>query len=425
MLLSDALSERPAIVAISEGDLALWKGERAQAVDAWRQALGQGDAAAEVMARVRLLQVSGNFGPFLHEGPLYRALSDCPEVDPWCAVARADYHLFMPAFTGADPGLVPSLVADSPLPGPAAARQVLAGAPLTVLSEFESTELDGMGQGMRLTGRARPPLPGTWVLGLGVYGAPGDGYGGSLRFFHPDVGWHQHQLSLSLGGDSFGQGYVASTFSVHAGPRFQALAARDWLESGAPLDTLRGSAGPTWGGRVWTAAETRWDHWEGAWLDNHGLLVTAVIGRQPRLNLMGRAGAGDYLHAEASADLLLSPTLGATVLAMRVGGQGVFTNETPFFRWPTAGGASLLRGLPAASYRDRALGVAQLEARQPLVGPLWGALFIDTAWITGPHLTAGGGLRLVLPPTGMNTTRVDVGFGEGRWGVIVAWGEAF
>jgi len=40
-------------------------------------------------------------------------------------------------------------------------------------------------------------------------------------------------------------------------------------------------------------------------------------------------------------------------------------------------------------------------------------------------VSAGGGLRLVLPPERDNTTRLDVGFSPHGWGVVLAFGETF
>ena len=81
--------------------------------------------------------------------------------------------------------------------------------------------------------------------------------------------------------------------------------------------------------------------------------------------------------------------------------------------------------MPAGYYRDETLGFGQLELRHPLEQPIELALFLDTAFIDGLHWTAGGGLRLVLPPDRRNVTRLDVGFGEGTWGVVVSWGDAW
>ena len=84
-----------------------------------------------------------------------------------------------------------------------------------------------------------------------------------------------------------------------------------------------------------------------------------------------------------------------------------------------------MRGEPAGRWRAPTLFALQAEARYPLLGPLEAAVFVDSARIDGWHATVGGGVRIVLPPEGMNTTRLDIGIGPGSWGLVVGWGEAF
>ena len=136
------------------------------------------------MARVRLLKLSGNYAPIVHEVALDRALRNCPEYDPWCAIALADYQLWMPAFTGADPKKVAEILAGNALVGPASARLAWASGDL---SRLTTQDLDGMGQGLQEVG-LYPPDPGTWVLSLGLSGAPGSGVGALLSFQHPEHG---------------------------------------------------------------------------------------------------------------------------------------------------------------------------------------------------------------------------------------------
>ena len=138
----------------------------------------------------------------------------------------------------------------------------------------------------------------------------------------------------------------------------------------------------------------------------------------------GEADFGAYTWVGLTLDARAHTPIGHGELAGRVLATGVPTPDVPFHRLPTAGGAELLRGLPAGRFRAPTLYALQIEGRYPIVGPLHAAAFVDAARVEGDHFTAGGGLRLVLPPGRDNVTRVDVGFGPEGWGVVVAWGEA-
>lgn len=430
----------PALSDISTGDLAWWSGDRQAAHAAWTQALlevgpGSEDIAATAMAHIRLLKMSGNIGPLIHEPPLQKALRDCPDTEAWCAIALADYHLWMPAFTGADPKRVPEILATCPLPGPVAARMALATGDLSLL---EGRNLDGMGLGLQKYGR-RPPDPGTWVLGVGLSATPGAGLGAQLRFEHPDLAWKEHHLSLQLGGDTRGGFVGAFRLILHEEkqkPMFYSsishINADIYRPEAQPyqLSSLVVGGGDGWGGNwgISLGASTRWDSLNGdTWQFNPGPWL-GLRGRiTPDLNLSSSLESGLFSTFFLKTDTNLSwkPSLWGGSIAARLDFATAST-QTPFYRLPTAGGANLLRGLPAGRYRDVFLGSTQLEYRHPLVGPLRGDLFVDTAWVEGAfHHTEGAGFALVLPPDDLNVTRLQFGMGEGQWGLILAWGEIF
>jgi hypothetical protein len=149
---------------------------------------------------------------------------------------------------------------------------------------------------------------------------------------------------------------------------------------------------------------------------------------------------GGYTHLSTTLDLRAHPHIGRATVALRVLGTVVPTGRdgdpdailppafgagSPFHRLPTLGGSETLRGQSAGRYRDVLVGVAQIEARHPIVGPLHGAVFWDGGWAEGAHWTAGGGLRLALPTAPQAATRLDVGAWPGGWGVVAGIGEAF
>lgn len=451
-----------ALAEISEGDRAWWSGDRGAAYAAWRRALVLALAAAaespdtqarpatrpperasaqaraaEAMARVRLLQLGGTTAPFVHEARLNAALANCPTTEPWCVIAAADWELFMPAFTGANPARVPELLAGSPLPGPAAARITVATGDQTALDALPTEALDGMGAGMRQTRRIRPPAPGTWVLGLGVGGAPGAGVGLTVRFVHPDLAWRGHRLEVTAGGDSRLGFSVASSLRTATRPGWvfgvsgARVVADRWegdVATPYALGTLRGYAAvaPRWQDVTLLAgASVRAD-----WIDGAayvaGPLAAVTLGDLTRdgARVTVDTSFGTYTHLALSGEWRAHPPLEGGELAIRLAGTHVPT-ASPFYRLPTAGGADLLRGLPAGRFRAPTVLAAQAEYRRVLVGPLHGAAFVDTAWVDGPHVTAGLGVRLVLPPARENVTRLDIGFGPEGWGVVAAWGDAF
>jgi len=452
-----------ALRRLAEADEAWWRGDRGAAKRGWREALAEAGTstrgrAVEAMARVRLLQVSGTFGPFVHERRLREALGVCLDEEPWCAIARADEQLWMPAFTGADPKRVPGLLAGSPLQAPAAARIAVATGDRTALRAVNPADLDGVGRGVLATDRQRPPDPGTWTLGVGLSGAPGAGVGLSVRYIDPDLAWHAHTLSLSASADSLGGFSVDGSFTSAAGRGAVAGVLAGgvgrgrgyrWVGDTAEtyaLDVARGSAGVSgrdgrlgWAlggsGRVerlgsWDGAEAPW----GAVAGPYGALTVGDGRGWARLS--GEAAGGAYTHVGVSVDVRAYPPVAGGTLALRGLGTVVPTSGSPFYRWPSAGGSSLLRGAPAGWLRGPVLVAGQAEYRHPLVGPLEAAAFVDVVRVESvnaegatagdvPRWTAGAGVRLVLPPEKTNVTRVDVGVGPGTWGVVVGWGQAF
>lgn len=401
---------------IEAGDSAWWEGERKSAVAAWRRALNADPSpegrAAEAMARIRLLLVSGNLGPFWHERAMNQALAACPvQADP-CALAWADREIYLPTFTGADPTRVATILGGRV--DPAAAHR------LTIAAEG-----------------TRPENPGTWVFSVGVGGAPGAGFGVTTRFLHPDLAWKAHRLDITAGLDTLGGGAIGASIQSATRPSWHGAAAVSrtvgwlWVDDQPTLwrlDSARlsGGAGVASGAtRLQLGGTARADD-VGPGPDfvagPHGTLT--VSGGTATARLSVDTGFGAYTHLGIGIDLRVgAPVLGGTLAARA--GASVVPTESPFYRLPTAGGATLLRGAPAGRWRDAEIASAQVEYRHEIWGPLHAAAFVDSAQVDGWHLTAGGGLRIVLPPEPFNTARVDIGFGAGGWGVVVGMGEAF
>lgn len=445
MLIALARATTPALDRLAEGDEAWFADDRRAAVRAWREALAlAGDApadrAAEAMAHVRLVRFEGNLAPLWHEAALNRALDACPPTEPWCGVAWSDWELWMPSFVGADPARVPARLRGSPLVGPAEARRVQArGDPagLAGLAALPAEALDGVGRGMVRTGRLRPPPADTWFIGTGIAVVPGLGGVGRVRFAHPDVGWDRHALMITADGSTLGGGSVAISGSLATATRPSASVlvarSRGWVWRPEPepytVDTAaaaytQGFAVDRWAFRMgWTG---RLDRHAGESTFTHGPRLQAEwSGEGLRLGASLTPMGGDYPFLYASAELAGRWSRGRTELRGRALGEATPIPETPFWRRPTAGGETLLRGLPAGRFRGPMLGAAQGEARVHAAGPVSVAGFVDLAAVDGVHLTAGPGLRLTLPPERWNVTRLDLGFGPEGWGLVLAWGEAW
>ncbi len=430
------MSFAEAVEALEEGDTAWEAEERRAAVAAWRRALGLAGAplcepvacrAVEAMAHLRLVHQEGNLAPFWREPGWTRALSVCPPAAPWCALAEIDRNLLVPAFAGGDAAAVPGLLA------------ALDGQP-ALAAAVERRQ--------RWVVAGRPAGPGTWTIALGLSAAPGAGLGGALRFVHPDVGGAAHRLAVVAFGNSAAEGGLALSFmdaTFHSTTRVsaarlqryawvgeEALAFRSdraEVDFGVPVpvgplvvtgggtalaEELGGAPAAAFADRVYAAGPRL------------GVAAEALA-RRLRGSVGGRVlfdldGAAPHVLSEAA--VMLHQPVARGVFAARVGGEWA-PDEAVWFLLPAVGGTTLLRGLPYGRFRAEALASAQAELRYPLFGPVHGAVFVDSAWCDGPHVSGGGGLRLVLPPAQDNTTRLDVGVSPDGWGVVLAFGEAF
>lgn len=436
--------------ALDRGDAAWFAQDRRAARDAWREAAAGDDPAAEASARLRLILVSGTAGLMVQGPRAERAIAACPDGDPWCDLARAELELIQQELgLPADLGLAAAWAraAEPDLPGPALARQVWAGAPV---ERLEAVPRDALGEGLLGTGGDWPSGPGTWVLGLGVVGAPGLGVGGSLRFVHPDLAFGGHYLDLSALATSRGLFGLSGTFRSE-GARWWLLSGQGsrvvldlYGTDGERLDTeisglAEGRAGPGLRAGDWSVVGGpvgRID-WTPEALAGHGAFASARWdGRASGLGSVVRFAAelalADYDYVRSTVDLREFLRVPGGVFGLRLLGDGLPVHDArvPTVRLPAAGGDTVLRGAPAGRYRGPWLVAAATEYRHPFGPVLSGAVFGELAWLPdsddpGPHPGGGLGLRLALPPRPYNTLRLDLGVSDGGWGLAVGYGEAF
>ena len=471
-----AAAQSPGLDAVSAGDLARWEGDRPAAREAWRQAVASGEPEAEVMARLRLLGVSGNLGSLVHGPKIDEALTEVEGAWGWIAVA--DFHLLAPPPIGGDQEAAVDAAHEAlaTLPGPAAARLYLATRDPAWLEALRvATDRDGLGEALVAHDGDPAPDPGTWTLGVGAAGAPGAGVGGAVVFMHPDLATRGWQLNLHAAGTTRGtfdlgvSGRTPTRAGVYG--HFGASGGRTesdiYLSDGSRLSTVlwhtSARAGPGWSWRdlkVWGGVVARWDRVPSTLMYDTCRLAT--VDCPPTSTLAGHGGYGgitwdaatgwgadrrgwratvslggampglaDYRHLSWRAEAAGYVGLAGGVLAGRLLWRQELAEQAPLFRLPTAGGPDVHRGAWAGRYRADRIAALDVEQRWVLRGPWEGVIFFSGAWvpddtlIAGLHPGAGAGIRVILPPEEWNVVRLDVAVSDSGWGIYAGWGETF
>lgn len=118
-----------------------------------------------------------------------------------------------------------------------------------------------------------------------------------------------------------------------------------------------------------------------------------------------------------------------------LGGQvQAATENTPFLYMPTLNGSEWMRGLREGQYRHQTTVTTQAEIRLPITTRFSATTFshigqvgatpdewFDAAWKTG----GGLGLRYSVSDVRRQNIRVDMGWVDGRNGLVINFGEAF
>jgi hypothetical protein len=315
--------------------------------------------------------------------------------------------------------------------------------------------------------------PGTWNANLGFSYAQLSSLGILARFTHPDLGFRAHRLDSSLYADLSGT-WAANARWTTPGPYSTSTAISGsqattyaWTDGtngpqAVPIhhDIVEGQVGvrlvrsPV---RVWTGISARFDELsdpavarggatepvgeyearcpgcvpENELVNTNGAtyaLGTSVAwapNERFRTSLAVEAGTGSWTHLSVAGKVRGELPLGPLRMRTQLALEATPLHDEPWWRWPSAGGANLLRGLPAGRYRAPVLSSVQAELSHRITGPLEAAIFVDSVVAGEPAWTAGGGVRLVLPPGRDNTTRLDVGAGPDGWGAVLSWGDAF
>ena len=145
-------------------------------------------------------------------------------------------------------------------------------------------------------------------------------------------------------------------------------------------------------------------------------------------------GLGNYdktlFHIVAQADYF-QPLWRGGVMAIDLYGD-LWSSATPWFYWPSLGGASRMRGYYYGRYTDRKMLTAQLELRQTIYGPIgvcaWGgagSIFDSHKNFDASKILPNAGVGLRLAIAGQTALRIDYGFGRHSQGLIINVNEAF
>lgn len=168
--------------------------------------------------------------------------------------------------------------------------------------------------------------------------------------------------------------------------------------------------------------------------DSRNHILNPVSGQYAEISVLARPS---FLGSTTSYSILTAearrfqPVGRGGTLAFR-GALAHATGDVPPLLLPALGGREQLRGYAGGQLRDRALTVAQVEWRTPLVGRLHGALFTDVGQVA-PELgrldladaefSAGAGLRFLL--SAGSPIRIDWARGRRGAGLYMTIGHPF
>ena len=216
--------------------------------------------------------------------------------------------------------------------------------------------------------------------------------------------------------------------SLRIGPGVWFGAARiPIVEEGGLLDTdaVTGSDGGT---DVGVELQAEWDGRDNIYAPTTGTFLQFWAGLHR--DYLG----SDFDYEDYLLDVRRFFPLGAgQVLAFQAKGR-IMTGDPPFYRLPSIGGISMMRGLFEGRFRDKTMAAAQVEYRFPIWKIVGGALFAGLGEVaerpadlspSDLQFTGGLGLRVTLDPKERINLRIDLGFSKYGAFPIVVITEAF
>jgi len=199
------------------------------------------------------------------------------------------------------------------------------------------------------------------------------------------------------------------------------------VEEGGLLDTgaVTGSEGGT---DVGVELQAEWDSRDNIYAPTVGTYLQFWAGWH------ADSVGSDFTYDDYNLDVRrFFPLGGGMVLALQAKGR-FMTGDPPFYRLPSIGGISVMRGLFDGRFRDKTMAAVQAEYRFPIWKIVGGAAFAGIGEvaerpvdlnIADLQYTCGLGLRVTLDPKERINLRIDLGYS--RYGVfpIVVITEAF
>lgn len=218
---------------------------------------------------------------------------------------------------------------------------------------------------------------------------------------------------------------VAGAFSLGAGLNLRYGKGRSFDETGE--NYLRPAGGMRSALSAGAGLAAEFDTRDDRYRATRGVYLSLLAEARPKW--MGDCNSTLW-HITAVADWF-HPLWNGAVLAADLYGD-LWSSATPWLFWPTAGGASRMRGYYAGRYADRKMLTAQVEIRQRIYGRFgccaWagaGNVFPSHRSIDLTHTLPNYGIGLRMEAGPRNTVRVEYGFGRHSNGLIISMNEAF
>jgi len=171
-----------------------------------------------------------------------------------------------------------------------------------------------------------------------------------------------------------------------------------------------------------------WDNRDSMFFPTRGeyFQVTAGFNR--------KAFGGDFDYTTLKLNLRrYFPVFGGHVLALQAVVQTA-SGLPPFYKYPSIGGDSMMRGYYSGRYRDKLLTAVQAEYRLPAFGRIGLAGFAGLGQVAprvrelrwgGFKPSLGLGLRFKVVPEEGTNIRLDFAFGKNTTGLYITANEAF
>ena len=435
--ISIAFSQPKDAVFIDEGDLLWGQKKYSQATKKWKKAAKSDTTAIKAMAEYRLMLTASNVGLALHGIRGDTALNQCTLDDPWCLLARVDRDIiFKTLGFPIDISLCEQLLqfTQQSLPERSAARKVALG--LKNPNDLSFAKTDAFGKSIISQGGQWDRGPGGDIWGISFYGGGRLGTGIIASYLTPNVDKKLGQLYIlaSIGTQKFGN--LSVRYTSHGKIWWQTAGdirrvtyfkreGNDWQAKAISSAFVNIFPGLQVGNfRLWAGPQLRWDRFESP-TAAHGLTSGFRWSPLKRLNFTQsfEFGKTDYLHLRSTSQFVGIHRSGFAAYMVADICPSV---ETPWWRWPTAGGDRYLR-LPFAQwFRGAQLYTITAEWRLFQQNPLGFVVFSEGGYVAKDTYYGGGiGTRLRLIPGEANTIRFDIGYGTTGFGLSFGVGEFF